>query len=165
MLELTLSERQQAAKMAREAKQAQANAAAAPRRAKKIVAFGAKAPSAKDEALAAAKRTEETVAGAANWDDLLDRLICAPRNDVFLLQALRALPMDDTLSLLQGCSRSSRGTCGRRGATAAAISRALEAARPRRPPPTAAAAATATAAAAAAAAGRPSLRSSAGSTC
>ena len=101
VLELTLSERQQAAKMAREAKQAQANAAAAPRRAKKIVAFGAKAPSAKDEALAAAKRTEETVAGAANWDDLLDRLICAPRNDVFLLQALRALPMDDTLSLLQ----------------------------------------------------------------
>ena len=32
---------------------------------------------------------------------LLDRLIGAPRNDVFLLQALRSLPLDDTVSLLQ----------------------------------------------------------------
>ena len=44
-------------------------------------------PSGAEEAAAAAATAEQTAAGARGWDLLLDRLISAPRNDVFLLQA------------------------------------------------------------------------------
>ena len=39
--------------------------------------------------------------GARDWGALLDALICAPRNDVFLLQALRWLALPDALLLLE----------------------------------------------------------------
>ena len=102
VLELTLKERQEASVKAKEAKEVMAAQASAPRKAKKISGpFGSKGPSAAEEAAKAAKAAEEAANEAKGWDLLLDRLISAPRNDVFLLQALRSLPMDDIISLLQ----------------------------------------------------------------
>ena len=101
VLELTLDERQKAAGHARAAKEAAAAQASAPRKAKKLVPFGAKAPSAAEDAEAAAAVAAEAAEDAQGWDKLLDRLIGAPRNDIFLLQALRSLPLDAALSLLQ----------------------------------------------------------------
>ena len=56
------------------------------------VPFGARAPSGADEAAALGATTAEKAADSRGWDRLLDRLIAAPRNDVFLLQALRQVP-------------------------------------------------------------------------
>ena len=91
VLELALRERQSAAKAAKAAADAQRALADAPKAKPKIVPFGKKAPTTAQEGAAVAQAASDAVvaaeAEAKGWDALLDRLIAAPRNDVFLLQA------------------------------------------------------------------------------
>ena len=105
ILELALRERQAAAAAAKDALARQAALAVAPKPKPRIVPFGARAPTEEVASASAARAAAQAVAAAEaearGWDQLLDRLIGAPRNDVFLLQALRSLPLDDTVSLLQ----------------------------------------------------------------
>ena len=105
ILELALRERRSAAAAAMDALANQAALAVAPKPKPRIVPFGARAPTEEVASASAARAAAQAVAAAEaearGWDQLLDRLIGAPRNDVFLLQALRSLPLDDTVSLLQ----------------------------------------------------------------
>lgn len=53
------------------------------------------------ETAAADAAAEATAAADGQWENLLDQLIRAPRNDVLLLQALRALSLPDSVGLLR----------------------------------------------------------------
>lgn len=94
MLELALRERQAATEAAAAAAEAQASAATAPRKANKITPFGGAARSAAQTASDAVRDAAAAAAAAArkaaDWDAMLDRLVSAPRNDIFLLEVWTA---------------------------------------------------------------------------